>query len=145
MSQDRLFRKRSYMIKVSRVLKHSTRNYKKAANWYGFWITPDRQIYPGEESHQEILEERLGPEATYEEAFNKGWVRGFFQSGMAGFEANSLVGSIFNYIQRMVQEESKTFRIDEVLLDSGGRSYAVPLQDFLSLNKSGELRPYSIT
>ena len=131
------------MLKVSWILTkktRTTRNYKRAANWLGFWITPDERIYHGEESHQEILD-TMAPDDSYEEAFDRGWIRGYIQSGEAGFEAHSIM-KMFNYVQNLVSEYAKRYRINEVRFDLNGSSYAVPLNDFLSMNKSTELRQY---
>jgi hypothetical protein len=117
---------------------------KKAASWNGFWIKPNHEIIWSNSifnSHQEMLEAN-GLE-SYEDAFDLGWIRGFFQSHEVGIESRSLVNS-FSWLQHWIQEQARKFSVREVLIDLNGRSYGIPADEFFSLQKSNEIRPYQV-
>ena len=113
---------------------------KKSNDWQGFWISPDHKVFLGR-SHQKIIEDALGPDATYDFAFDLGWVRGYFQSDEVGFEAKTILNT-FSFLQSFIQSNTRFPGLKEVYLDLNGISYNIPIKDFLSMNKISALRSY---
>ena len=117
---------------------------KKAAGWLGFWIKDDNELVWTSSSHQEALCTVEGGPTTYDDAFDLGWIRGYVQSKEIGLEARSLVDK-FKTVQDVVQKIVAERRVDEVLIDLNSRSYSIPIEDFLKMSKSSEIRSYQIS